>query len=298
MILVAGLSPAWQQILAFDQFRPGEVNRASECHWCASGKVLNVGIAAHHLGAETKTLTLLGGSTGEQAREDCERLGVPLEIISSATPTRVCTTLLDRQTGTITELVENANSIIEEELIQFVARYRTLVKQASVVVLTGSLPAGMPATFYRDLLQETNVPAILDVRGPELLEALVHRPWLVKPNREELARTFLHAGEFDFKTAMQNLVAQGAEHVLISQGGQSLHLMETAGHSEFAPPAVDVINPIGCGDSLAAGLAVGCARGETIEESIRLGMAAAAANAVELLPARLDPVKVRSFLSR
>ena len=56
MILTAGLTPAWQQILVFDSFRPGEVNRARESHWCASGNVFNAGIAAHHLGGPTLTL--------------------------------------------------------------------------------------------------------------------------------------------------------------------------------------------------------------------------------------------------
>ena len=58
MILSAGLTPAWQQILVFDAFRYGEVNRASEVLWCASGKVFNAGIAAHHLGGPSRTLAL------------------------------------------------------------------------------------------------------------------------------------------------------------------------------------------------------------------------------------------------
>lgn len=297
MILVAGLSPAWQQILAFDQFQLGQVNRAAECHWCASGKVLNVGIAAHHLAAETTVLTLLGGKTGELAREDCERLGVPLIAIPSATPTRVCTTLVDRGTGTITELVENAAPVTLEELSRFETEYRTLVQHASVVVLTGSLPAGIPVTFYRDLLRESSVPAILDVRGPELLAALPLHPWLVKPNREELGKTFPEADKHDLTAALGNLIEFGAEHALITQGGESLHLKHAGGHQEFQPPSIRVVNPIGCGDSLAAGIAVARAQGESVEQAIRWGMAAAAANAAELLPARFQLAKVREFLS-
>ena len=62
MILTAGLTPAWQQILLFDSFRQGEVNRAREAHWCTSGKVFNAGIAAHHLDASSRTLAPVGGS--------------------------------------------------------------------------------------------------------------------------------------------------------------------------------------------------------------------------------------------
>ena len=61
MILSAGLTPAWQQILVFDSFRYGEVNRAAQVVWCSSGKVFNAGIAAHLLGGPSLTLATVGG---------------------------------------------------------------------------------------------------------------------------------------------------------------------------------------------------------------------------------------------
>ena len=48
MIVAAGLTPAWQQLMAFDALEPGAVNRAREVTWCSSGKVLNVAIALAH----------------------------------------------------------------------------------------------------------------------------------------------------------------------------------------------------------------------------------------------------------
>ena len=62
VIVAAGLSPAWQQILLFDAFVPGDVNRARESRWCGSGKVLNVGIGLAHLGAVSCTIAPLGGA--------------------------------------------------------------------------------------------------------------------------------------------------------------------------------------------------------------------------------------------
>ena len=66
MILAAGLTPAWQQILVLDRLQIGEVNRAREAVWCGSGKVLNAGIAAHWLGGPSRTLAPLGGYPREQ----------------------------------------------------------------------------------------------------------------------------------------------------------------------------------------------------------------------------------------
>jgi len=299
MILVVGLSPAWQQILVFDSILRGEVNRASEAHWCASGKVLNVGFACRALGADVKVLTLFGGATGDLAQQQCRKAGMDLEVIRTEAATRVCTTLLERDSGTVTELVENAPTVPSADAEAFAQRFFAIVGHADVVVFTGSLPQGIPSTYYRDLLRQTRVPAILDVRGKELESCLPLLPWLVKPNREELAKTLgrplpdehtLHAG-------MKDLLNQGAQRVLISQGSQSLCYRDPDNQRVFPTPSVTVMNPIGCGDSLAAGIAVGTQRGWSIEQSINLGIAAAAANATELLPARFSRSAVESQIS-
>ena len=186
MIIAAGLTPAWQQIMRFDDFRAGEVNRAREVHWCASGKVLNVAIALAHLGAECTTIAPVGGPAGQQI--DCEftSLGIRRQWIESQTATRVCTTILTRLSGT-TELVENAGPLTPDEIDRFRAAFNEQAARAKLIVLSGSLTAVVPATLFRDLLTATTLPAILDIRGPELLAALECRPLLVKPNREELA---------------------------------------------------------------------------------------------------------------
>ena len=65
---------------------------------------------------------------------------------------------------------------------------------------------------------------------------------------------------------------------------------------ELSPPAVaPIVNPIGCGDCLAAGVAAGLARGETLVDAVRLGIAAAADNATQLLPARFDRTRVEAL---
>jgi len=76
MILTAGLTPAWQQVLLFDSFTPGEVNRARQVHWCASGKVLNAARALHSLGGPSKALAPVGGTPGQESRRDFARTWV------------------------------------------------------------------------------------------------------------------------------------------------------------------------------------------------------------------------------
>lgn len=288
MILAAGLTPAWQQVLSFRRFVPGEVNRAEISAWCASGKVLNVGCALHQLGASSKTLCLAGGPVGKQLRDDFNRLGVPVRWIDSCITTRICTTILDESTGVTTELVENSRQIPQDELDAFSDAYAQEASNASMVVLTGSLPEQTPATFFRTLLERTPAKVLLDIRGAELDHALKCTPFIVKPNREELAKTVGRDLDSEEKlvAAMDELRHRGAEWVVVSNGPAPLLALGPDGLVRIQIPKVDVKNPIGCGDCLAAGIAAGIDLGYCMREALEIGVRAAGENARELLPAR------------
>ncbi len=301
MILAAGLTPSWQQVMRFGQVRAGEVNRAAEVHWCASGKVLNAGIALAALGASAHTISPSGGWSGQALRAEFAQRGLAATWIPTAAPTRICTTVLDNNTGTSTELVENAAALSAAELADFLAAYRDLARQAGAVVLTGSLPNGTPAMFYKTLLERTACPVVLDARGPELEAALACRPRVVKPNREELAATAGRAlpDRASILSAMRGLIERGAGSVVVTQGKGLVWVMEEASAWELTPPEVaPVVNPIGSGDCLAAGLALGLARGDSLLDAAFLGVAAAAANVMQVLPARISMKSVAALRDR
>jgi fructose-1-phosphate kinase PfkB-like protein len=57
-----------------------------------------------------------------------------------------------------------------------------------------------------------------------------------------------------------------------------------------------VVSPIGCGDCLAAALAVALQQGQTVPDAVRLGVAAALDNLGQPLPAALDPKRIDRIL--
>jgi 1-phosphofructokinase family hexose kinase len=294
LIVAAGLTPAWQQIMRFDSFRPGQVNRARELHWCASGKVLNVAVALAHLGAECETVALVGGATGEQIEREFQSLGIRRQWAWTHWATRTCTTILDVESGQATELVENAGPVTHSELDSFAATFHDSVAKAQLVVLTGSLPARAPNSFFRDLLATVTVPMILDIRGPELIKTLERPVFAVKPNREELAATLARdlSGDRELQSAMRELNARGAEWVIVTDGPRPAWASSATGIYRFFPVQIEVCNPIGSGDCLAAGFAWATGQGREPQAAIRYGLAAAAENARQILPARLDPEAV------
>jgi len=289
-----------QQIYAFDRFRPGEVNRAVERAKCASGKVLNVSVALHFLGCESRVLTVVGSADRAMVDGEFTALGMSCRWIEMAAPTRTCTTILDRQTGTTTELVENAGPMSASELATFQAVFKEEAAKANFLVLTGSLPAGTPPTFFSELLADVRCPALLDIRGPELLLALEHRPLVVKPNREELAATIGRplARDEDLHDAMAELNNRGAQWVVVTAGKQSVWVRGGGRLYQLDPPQLDrVVNPIGCGDVLAAAIAAAIDRGDDPLDAVRFGIAAAAESALTLLPARFDGSRIPARLS-
>lgn len=300
MILTAGLTPAWQQILLFDALALGEVNRALHVSWGASGKVLNAVRALHHLGAACKTLTLVGGTTGDAIRRDLAGLGIAARWIEGGTATRICTTLLEHSRHQATELVPNAAQATPEELDRFHTAYVEEAAAADVVILIGSLPVGTPYGYYRQLLARTTGKVVLDARGPELLEALPAQPFLVKPNRAELEQTLGRdlRDDAELFKALREVNERGAEWVVVTDGRNAVYARSRQQLYRLQPPSREVVNPIGCGDCLAAGIAHGLLAGREPLEAIRLGLAVAADKVGQLLPGFVDREQVKALTSQ
>jgi 1-phosphofructokinase family hexose kinase len=295
VILSAGLTPAWQQILVFDRFHLGEVNRAAEAHWMASGKVVNAAIAAHRLGGPSLALAPVGGPPAAEIDRQFEELGCAHRWVVTQSATRVCTTILDRATHRITELVENGRLLTAAELDEFRRAYAEEVAKAHVAVIIGSLPAGVPLSLYRELVQCTPCPAVLDFRGQGLLETLDLRPLVVKPNREELSATLGRGltSDDELREAVQSLARRGAQWVVTTQGPGAVWLSTASRVWRLRPPeAEEIVNPIGCGDVLAATIAWAVGQGREMIDAVRLGIAAAGENLRQLFPGRIDPSRV------
>jgi len=293
MILTAGLTPAWQQVMVFESFCFGEVNRASEVKWLAQGKVTNAGIGVHCLGGPSLTLATMGGPPLTQIDRELDELGVPHRWVVTEVSTRVCTKILERSTGVITELVENGRPLKASELDEFLRVYAEEAEKADVAIITGSLPTGTPCTYYRELVQRATCPVVLDFRGEGLLKTLDLKPLVVKPNREELTQTVGHPLENDEQllAAMRSLNERGAQWAVVTRGDGPILATSASKTYRFHPLSVEcVANPIGSGDAMTAGIAWAIRDGRSIVDSIKLGIAAATENLRRIETCRLDPV--------
>lgn len=283
-VLCVGVTPCLQRTLFFRTLIPGAVNRASRVLHTASGKGTNVARVLGALGGRARLLDVVGGDTGTQFLRLLEPEVPDHRWVEVEAPTRICQTLIGEKNGEVTELVEEAGALTVEEWDRFVEVYRRGLDEVDFVVISGSPPPGSPETIYRDLVAAAGskeIRVLLDAQKLPMRRALEARPWMVKLNAQELGQT-MHlpvdtpAGVDEAASAM---LAAGAGCVVVTQGSREIVLIERGGVSRFLPPEVETVNPIGSGDSMAAGIAGGLQRGGSIEDAMILGIACGAANA-------------------
>ncbi|MGP3958493.1 1-phosphofructokinase family hexose kinase [Nonomuraea sp. 3N208] len=275
------------------------VNRVGAVHRRAGGKGVNVARVLAALGHEVLVTGLVGGPTGRAIEEDLESAGLRGELCGIAGDSR--TTLAICETGgpspdatpapyppsrqgtpaqhervgsRRTALFnEPGPQVTAAELAGFVRRYTSLASDADVVVISGSLPRGVPADFYATLAGIPGAPVIVDADGEPLRHAPKGRPAVVKPNAEELARAF-PGGQ-----GAEELRSQGAEAVVVSMGADGLLAVTGEGTFRARMPYTVEGNPTGAGDALVAGLAMDLAQSwpDRLRRAAALGAAAVAA---------------------
>jgi tagatose 6-phosphate kinase len=278
MILVVGLSPAWQRTLWFDAIHSGGVNRARRVVESASGKGVNVARVIGQLGGDARLLTVAGGQRGALLSHGLEEQGIPACVVKVRSETRVCQTMI--AAGQVTELVEECGGISRRELASVRKACRQWIRRAGLVVLTGSLPAGCGVGFYASLAREANRAGkvvLLDAQGEVLMKAACESPAVVKVNRSELLAA---TGMTTWHEAMNRLETVGVRATVMTDGAERVVARESKQVWQFRPPKIRAVNPIGSGDAMLAGMAVRLTQGWTMVEAVRFGVACGTANAL------------------
>ncbi|SEM09368.1 1-phosphofructokinase family hexose kinase [Nonomuraea pusilla] len=255
------------------------VNRVSSVHRRAGGKGVNVARVLAALGQDVLVTGLAGGPTGRLVEADLRAAGLPHALCGVAADSR--TTLAVTEPGRTTLFNEPGPEVTAAELSSFMEQYDELLTGADVVVISGSLPRGVPADVYATLAAAAagrGVPAVVDADGEPLRHAPAGRPSVVKPNAEELARAVPGGTAAE---GAEELRARGAESVVVSLGADGLLAVTPEGVFGARMPYRVEGNPTGAGDALVAGLALGLLEATPWPDRLRraaaLGAAAVAA---------------------
>ena len=275
------------------ELQPGQMHRIKSSCARAGGKAAHVAMVLQTLGRTPLWIGFVGGDTGKDLVSGLEGLGIRVHACPTRQRTRVNLEIIEDD-GRVTEILEPGGAPSQLEVIEFHKKCESAFAQGRerlTVIFSGSLPQGLEDSYYASLIESANsfgCRTFLDTSGEPLRLALAASPHFVKPNRQE-AESLLGYSIRDLSVAaraLQQLISLGARTAAISMGAQGLLWCAGKGEPVYHAPAIPLKprSTVGCGDATVAAFAHAAAFGLSVEETLRLATACAAANCLAESP--------------
>lgn len=282
-VLTVTLNPALDVTTATSKVEPHRKLRCTNPYYDPGGGGINVSRAMHILGGASDAFAVLGGSTGAHVSKLLNGEGIDLTAFEIAGETRICTTLMEEATGEHYRFVLPGPEVHSDEVSALTGAFEQalMVRDYSFVVLSGSLPNGIPLDTYAKfthMAEARGAKVILDAKGAELEAAVAESPYLVRLNHLEAQELI---GGDDAEEAAHLLAGRLVEDevtevAIVALGHHGTAVATKEGWAHCAPPKVNVVSAVGAGDSFVGALTLGLARGWDLHDAVRFGVAAAA----------------------
>lgn len=295
-LLAVGLNSVLQRTLTFDAMRLGKVNRARSMHETCGGKGVHFARAANTLVPGAATVAhFLGGGTGHFVQAQLETMGISQLTVRIEEPTRICTTLLDRQAGVMTELVEPSPEIRAYEYQKMEKLLLEAAGTADGIGLCGTFPPGVRPELYAELARNKGRAKVL-LDGYRDVEATLATGQVdaLKINADEVMAL---AGESDLFSAANVCLARYRPGCLaITNGPRQAFLFERGRYWVYHLAELpQVENPIGAGDTCAGVMLLRLLEGDRAVEAFAWGLAAASASCLHMEGAEFSPAEMQDL---
>ena len=281
MIYTVTFNPAVDYVMHIDELHAGATNRSAGEEIYFGGKGINVSAVLNELGIKSRALGFTAGFTGAAIEQGLRDMGIDSDFIRLE---KGCSRInVKLKSGDETEINGQGPDIDSASVDRLFEKLDKLTA-GDTVVLAGSVPKTLPADIYErilGMLDGKGVRAAVDASGKLLLNVLKYRPFLIKPNRDELAELFGAdiSGIDDVERYAEKLKEMGAVNVLVSMAGDGALLVDADGVTHRCGVFRGTVrNSVGAGDSMVAGFLAGCESGD-YEYALKLGTAAGGAAA-------------------
>lgn len=284
MIFTVTLNPAVDRELTVDSIAFDTVLRASDWQVDCGGKGFNVARMLKSLGVASTALGFAAGKTGELLEKRLQTLGIETDFTWVEGETRTNVSIISSENGKYVKVNEPGPTIAEEHLIRLKEKIKARVRSGDWWVVAGSLPPGVPAEFYGEIIEiihSAGAKVFLDTSSEALRRSCSAGPLLVKPNAEEAHElTGLPVSQTrEIAEAGAAICKMGPANVVVSLGKDGALLVNGNDVWKAASPKIIEKNPIGAGDSMVAGMVWGLSQDMEIAEALRRGIACGAATA-------------------
>jgi 1-phosphofructokinase len=293
MIVTVTLNPSVDKVYWVDSLKICQITqeefltRATRSSTSAGGKGVNISRFLSAFGMDNVAMGFVGGNTGHVVVRYLQKKGVTTNFVWTHDETRINVVIIESGRDHSPNLInERGPQITEPELERFMRRYRRVVKQASWVVLAGSLPLGIDAGIYAELAtiaRDDGAKVVVSAGGEALTRALGACPYLVKPDTRE--HMLLEGKQLTSVEAIiaagQHVISCGAQMVVISHDvtGDIAITPDAVWEIQAAVPTSLFKNLVGADDAFLGGILHKLALDAPVEEALRFGLAAGVASA-------------------
>ncbi|MBZ5618948.1 MAG: 1-phosphofructokinase family hexose kinase [Acidobacteriia bacterium] len=283
MIVTLTINPAIDRIIGVDRLAFEDRAYINSSRESPGGRGINASCVIHAFGGETVALLTSGGDSGQRLEALLAGCGYRTSVVPIHNAIRTNLTITDKHGLTVN--INEAGPTLEKAEVASVERaVREALENASWLLVCGSLPPGVPASFYGKLIgmaRRKKVKTLLHADREALREGIEAKPTVVTPNEKEaerlLSRTLLTRTHY--LEAAEQIRSMGAESVVLSLASRGAVGAYPDGLFEALPPRIDAVCPIGAGDALSAGYTWAMKRKANAADALRWGVAAGTASA-------------------
>lgn len=284
MIYTCTLNPAIDLFIETNHLKPEVVNRTNSYDIQPNGKGVNVSFILKHLGVNNTAWGVGGGFTSNFIEESLRNKGIETDFthIDGISRINVFTRVLD--TDTEYKEVNNGPEVSADKVTEFLQKVATLTKDDKLVV-SGSFSKGIQPEIIVEIAQmaeKQGFDLVIDTSYPEVVSAIEHHPYLIKPNDEELLSWFDQPDTDDINVLVKyskELLKKGAQNILLSLGAKGA-LFVNAEHVLLGnAPKIKVVNTACSGDTMLGTFLAGLEQGMSLEDNLQRSLAAASSTA-------------------
>ena len=287
MIYTVTFNPAIDYIAEVNSINKEKINRAISEKVLAGGKGINVSVVLKNLGIESIAFGFAAGFTGTEIKRQLENHGISTDFVYLEDKfSRINVKLISKIAGVVSSetAINGEGPKISDKEIEELMKKIDKIKKGDFLVLAGSVSRKMKDDIYEKIctrIENKNIKIVADATGKLLVNVLKHKPFLIKPNKEELEEIFEEKINTNEEIIMyaKRLQEMGAENVLISLGGDGAVLVtKDKSVLYLKAPKGRVVNSVGAGDSMVAGFLAGLLTYDDYEKAFKMGIAAGSAS--------------------
>lgn len=276
------LNPAVDIAYSVSRLAPTDKLRTPAQTIDPGGGGINVARVFVRMGGNARCLYLTGGAAGIAFDALLDLHQLVRKPVTIKGETRISTTIFEEASGSEYRIVPAGPEVSEAEWQACLDRIGEL--RCDYLVMSGSLPRGVPADFYARAAaaaRRQGMLAVLDTSG-DALETAVEAGGLelIKPNLLEFQQLTGETSERreDIGVAAQELVRAGKVRlVAVTMGDAGGILASEDGIVSLRAPRVETISAVGAGDSCLAAMVHALAFGKSEKDAFAMGIAAGTA---------------------